>query len=417
MSQPAADPGIVIASDNIADARMIMEILQRDHANVSTATDRASGIEDLDRASPAVLVLAFDSLDKAQTHYLGICRHSVTIHLRAHRTILMCSQAQVRQAYDLCRRRLFDDYVLFWPVTHDSYRLPMAVHSCLRELAAASARRGTLRTGLADPLRSFAGLDILLEQGLAQAGEHTDGVERAVSQVGEDVDAALERLAHRFGPGAAPIATQDPGEVQQEIHRIRSENMGQGIRTIAESIVPMKAWVDELDERTRQHRESSRALGEIARQQLPTVLVVDDDPLQRRLIGHILGTQRHRLEFAQDGMEALMIARKVPLDLVLMDVMMPGMDGPETTRHLRTLPDWSRVPIVMMTGKSVGNVVVDCLRAGATDFVVKPLDRNVLLGKVATALQRPPPAAEPTSRPAAGAAIVKVEGQAPRSPR
>lgn len=70
-------------------------------------------------------------------------------------------------------------------------------------------------------------------------------------------------------------------------------------------------------------------------------------------------------------------------DLVLMDVLMPGMDGIETTRRLKAIPQLAAIAVIMITGKSQGTAVVTSMQAGASDFLVKPFDRDKLIAKVA----------------------------------
>ena len=77
-------------------------------------------------------------------------------------------------------------------------------------------------------------------------------------------------------------------------------------------------------------------------------------------------------------------------ELVLMDVQMPGMDGIETLRQLKQSPALTNIPVIMITGKSERSVVADCVKAGAVDFVVKPLDRDKLIAKVACWLHPEP---------------------------
>lgn len=118
----------------------------------------------------------------------------------------------------------------------------------------------------------------------------------------------------------------------------------------------------------------------------PTVLVVDDDAFQHKLIGKLLEAKDFHLVFASSGIEALNLMRKMKPDLILMDVMMPDMDGLETMRNFRALPHLAKVPVIMITGKSEGQVVIESLKAGAVDFVVKPFDLATLIAKVDHAL-------------------------------
>jgi CheY-like chemotaxis protein len=115
----------------------------------------------------------------------------------------------------------------------------------------------------------------------------------------------------------------------------------------------------------------------------PLVLIVDDDDFQHKMIAKILGAESYNFAFATSGSEAMSILRNTRPDLILMDVMMPDLDGLEMTRRLKNAPHLASIPVMMISGKSEGNVVLNCLKAGAADFVVKPFDRETLKAKVA----------------------------------
>ncbi|MDP3223015.1 MAG: response regulator [Rubrivivax sp.] len=74
-------------------------------------------------SSAKVLVLAFDSLDKAQGYYLGLYRLGRVLQQHAHRTVILCNRDEVQAVFDLCKKACFDDYVLYWPHSHDGPRL------------------------------------------------------------------------------------------------------------------------------------------------------------------------------------------------------------------------------------------------------------------------------------------------------
>lgn len=117
----------------------------------------------------------------------------------------------------------------------------------------------------------------------------------------------------------------------------------------------------------------------------PTLLVVDDDPFQHHLVARLL-QDRYQLVFANSGIEALNALRKLPPDQILMDLQMPDMDGLEATRRIKGLARFAGVPVIMITGNSAEEVVKDSLLAGAMDFIVKPLARELLLEKIAKGL-------------------------------
>ncbi len=107
------------------------------------------------------------------------------------------------------------------------------------------------------------------------------------------------------------------------------------------------------------------------------VLVVDDELPLRNLIKIFLESYGHETEMAKDGFEAL---EKVNLDidLVLLDVQMPGMDGFEVVRRIRSNPQTSDIPICMITGETSRNSQLRAVEAGANDFICKPMDQTEL---------------------------------------
>lgn len=119
-----------------------------------------------------------------------------------------------------------------------------------------------------------------------------------------------------------------------------------------------------------------------------TVLVVEDDVRNVFALSSILEPTGLRVEIARNGREALDALERagadgVPaIDLVLMDIMMPEMDGYTAMRHIRNRPEWRRLPIIALTAKAMKDDQEKCLAAGANDYIAKPLDVERLLSLV-----------------------------------
>ena len=112
-----------------------------------------------------------------------------------------------------------------------------------------------------------------------------------------------------------------------------------------------------------------------------TILVVDDQPQNIRLLEAVLTPRGYRVLSADSGAEALdLLAREQP-HLVLLDIVMPGMDGYEVCRRIRENPDTAYLPVVMVTA-SESREKVRAIEAGADDFVAKPFDQAELLARV-----------------------------------
>jgi CheY-like chemotaxis protein len=125
-----------------------------------------------------------------------------------------------------------------------------------------------------------------------------------------------------------------------------------------------------------------------------TILVVDDDFRNIFAMTALLERGQARVIAAESGVEALAALRDEPgVDLVLMDIMMPEMDGYETIRAIRADAGFGAVPIIAVTGKVVAGERERCLSAGANDYVTKPVDTEVLLAAVGLWLSPPAQAA------------------------
>jgi two-component system KDP operon response regulator KdpE len=116
-----------------------------------------------------------------------------------------------------------------------------------------------------------------------------------------------------------------------------------------------------------------------------TILVVDDEPQIRRVLRTTLTAEGYTILEARDGSEALEKVRNVKPDLILLDMNMPGLDGLQTCREIRSS---SEVPIIMLTVRSAEKDKVRALDAGADDYVVKPFGIQELLARVRALLRR-----------------------------
>jgi two-component system, OmpR family, alkaline phosphatase synthesis response regulator PhoP len=135
-----------------------------------------------------------------------------------------------------------------------------------------------------------------------------------------------------------------------------------------------------------------------------TVLVIEDDHDIRELIRHHLARDGYRVEEAADGPGGLSKARSGAFDLVLLDLMLPGMTGLEVCKSLKSDPQTAGIPVVMVTAKGEEADIVVGLELGADDYVIKPFSPKVLLARVRAVIRR-------RSRPLEGApgAILRLD--------
>ena len=427
---------ILIVSDVLADATQIVNLLEDHFEQLHTSTLEGRFVADFERVRPDVLVLAFTSLERAERYSLGLYRHSDTVHALPHRSIVLCDKDNVHRAFELCRKEYFDDYVMYWPLVHDTPRLAMSIliagRSLRREREAAPARE------VAAQARSVSRLDGVLDHRIAVGRQYTDALSEALKAV--EAEVAIEpaspvgsnpapELASAPAP-AAPGAHVDIDSGQAETFDLDLDDLPSGLNqqpplasavpasspttaspaplpTLSPAapttapphsdviremrlrvdeaqkrVVPLTEWLGGLKQDVKPQLDAARRLGELAGNAPSMILVVDDDAFQSKLLERLLGNAGYNTMAAHSGAEALaLIARQTP-DLILMDVALPDLNGIEITRRLKASSRTAAIPIVMITGHSERQVLEASLKAGAVDFLVKPFDREVLLQKI-----------------------------------
>jgi CheY-like chemotaxis protein len=123
------------------------------------------------------------------------------------------------------------------------------------------------------------------------------------------------------------------------------------------------------------------------------ILIVEDDVRNVFALTRVLETRGVTVEIARNGVEALKSLEELTqgdkgVDLVLMDVMMPEMDGLTAVREIRKRDEWKKLPILMLTAKAMPDDQAECLAAGASDYLAKPLDIDKLLSLIRVWLPR-----------------------------
>lgn len=118
------------------------------------------------------------------------------------------------------------------------------------------------------------------------------------------------------------------------------------------------------------------------------ILVVDDRPTSRAVVKGVLGSSEHLVSEAASGREALALVDKQPFDLVILDIVMPDIDGLNVLSHVRRKYSELELPVIMVTVKHDSGDLVEALKQGANDYVTKPIDFPVLLARVHAQLSR-----------------------------
>ena len=112
------------------------------------------------------------------------------------------------------------------------------------------------------------------------------------------------------------------------------------------------------------------------------ILIVDDSPTERHVLNDMLTKSGYEVMASDNGEDAIQKAKSLRPDLILMDVVMPGLNGFQATRAISRDPDTRAIPIILCTSKSQETDKIWGMRQGARDYIVKPVNRDELIAKI-----------------------------------
>jgi twitching motility two-component system response regulator PilH len=130
-------------------------------------------------------------------------------------------------------------------------------------------------------------------------------------------------------------------------------------------------------------REFSGAQNRVGAMAIRKILIVDDSPTERHVLNDMLTKSGYEVVTSDNGEDAILKAKALKPDLILMDVVMPGLNGFQATRAISRDPDTRAIPIILCTSKSQETDKIWGMRQGARDYIVKPVKREELLEKIA----------------------------------
>ena len=368
---------LVVATD-VADASLVADMLREEFEQVTEVCGQDEALSAFEALRPAVLILAIRTLEEAERFYLGLLRRSGPGDAIAHRTVLLCRRSDAFQAYELCRKQHFDDYVVFWPGHYDPHRLRMAA------LLAARAGRefgqaGPSPADFAIRVKDVLVLEQLLREQLERGNARVSDVVHSIQQVESSMGLALNGFSEQMqGDGSSTDSSEEIIRLGERLENLREAGLRGPINALQDVMRPMQEWVETFSNEVTSGLEPVRALEELAGRVSPIILVVDDDRFQHRLLSQMLAGEQLELCFASSGAEAWALLRTVKPDLILLDFHLPDLDGVEIMRRLKATPSTSDIPVILITGTSTREVVDSSHAAGAVDFMVKPFNSSRL---------------------------------------
>ena len=154
------------------------------------------------------------------------------------------------------------------------------------------------------------------------------------------------------------------------------------------SLIALKQYAEQLEERLQSERIFAMTAAQAEFSKAKTLLLVEDDDVAAHLICNYLQETPYRVEFCADGLHAVERITQGQVDLLLLDIMLPGLDGFEICRQVKALPQNQNVQIVMITCLQDTDSKVRGFELGVDDFIVKPVHKQILLARINALLKK-----------------------------
>jgi CheY-like chemotaxis protein len=374
---------VLVASDEVKEARQLVDLLKNHFDHVGHSTNPDVSAAEFEEQAPDVIVMAFKTLEQAERYYLGLHRFGQSIYRRPHRTILLCRKEDAAAAFELCKKRYFDDYVLYWPNPQDGLRIPMSVWIAAREIQSLQ-QEGPTGPELRAHARHLADLDRNLTTGLAEGEKQTAAADASWLDLERKLSGANDEFSRHLVTGGAngAIEIKDSAGFARELAQFKTRQIEYARAARDQGIEPVKSWAKDLKEKMVPALARTGAVATQLQQHKPTLLVIDDDEVMRSALEPVLSSLGYDLVVVGSGHEALRVLAHLQPDAILMDIRLTDTDGIDLTRQLRSIPQLAQVPVILMSGDSRRETLLSGIEAGATDFMAKPFTREVLRTKL-----------------------------------
>jgi CheY-like chemotaxis protein len=379
---------ILVVEDDPAFARILYDLAHEQDFDCVHATNGSDAVELARRLRPAGVLLDVGLPDRSGLSVLeSLKRDPVTRHIPVH---VVAASDHVRTALELGaigyelkpveRRRLED------ALSRIEHRLQRSVRRLLLVEDDAALRQAVTE------LLASAQVEIVAVGTVADASAQLDGpafdcvVMDLTLPDGTGFD-LLDRMAADEARGFPPVVVYTGRAIgrdeEQRLRRHAGSIVVKGARSPERLLDEVMLFLHmvETDLPVRQRRMLEQARMRDRAFEGRRVLVAEDDARNIFALSSVIEPLGAAVEIARNGLEALERLRASPgaIDLVLMDIMMPEMDGLTAIREIRRDPALARLPIIALTAKAMADDRRDCLQAGANDYIAKPIDVDRLV--------------------------------------
>ena len=371
---------ILLVSDESHNLDEVVSYLKSWGVSLKSPANLETGRRVFKENKPHLLLLSFRTLELAKSYYLSLLGDKELHEIVLHQTILLCPPEEAKKAATLAIESQIDDYFIFDPIS-DPHRLRLCVHHALNRRVVRtelSESQANLKTVL-DFIRKMFNLGTELQ------AKSAESYARLFQGIAEKLDHFAQKMAGQELSDTVQVINHT--KLSQHFHRLKNDEFKPEFKTSGEHLGDLhKRLVDELNEYIEQFQRQIQK----DRKSSCSFLIIDRHPGSIKLLKMILESEGHHVNAATDVKHAVVLALKRRPHLILMEALMPEINGIELTRRFKQHPTLKDIPIVIVTTHPSTEVAELSVKVGASNIIAKPVRRQVLLEKIEQVLHGGP---------------------------
>ena len=372
---------ILLVTDSADEQANVQRLLARDFGSILASSSEPGGVDLFRKHHPRLVILAFETVSKSEQFYLSLYSQDKQIYSAPHKTLLLCKGVESQQAYELCTAGILDDYVADRPL-FDPFRLNLSVSQALKHFQV-EQNSFWLSQHIEKITSGMHQFNHFIKDKIVVAGDQQKDTMQSFQRFTKNLSSDLKQLEHNLISMTLneEFFNEENGDkVAAEFDQFRRESIEAGQQQVLDQLNKSAQWKSELDQGLQGYQQKTGP--DPDDDSVIEILLVDDDDLYREMVITMLNSDSVHIMAVSDGESALHNLLVYKPDVILLDYLMPGMDGISVLKQIKSDPATREIPVIMLTGDSSRAVVGESIQAGASKFIVKPSDRKTILSKI-----------------------------------
>ena len=374
---------ILIVSDSKYELETLQQLLSPEYGHILQTTNENIAVRLFKEQHPALLILSYEQITKAEKFYMSLYEKDPEIYSAPHKTLLLCKGQESEEAYELCKNGIMNDYVADRPL-FDPFRLKLSVKQAIKihrnehnsfwvsqQIDQISEDLKELYRFVMNKLRTVGGM----QQDSADSFNHFT----------QKLSVDIKKLQSNISPLFTDTDEDNTEEVfNKEFSDFHENSISSASKEVSKEINKSGDTLEELAKSFQSYIDKLPVETETVK--VTEVLVVDDDEMYCEMVAGMIESDAIHVTTVESGRAAFEYLRSTKPDVILLDYLMPVLDGIMVLKNIKSNPKLKSIPVIMLTGDSSRTVVSQSMKAGAIEFIIKPGDRNTLVEKIESAV-------------------------------